>query len=163
MYSYKGLQLVLGLFLAYETRSVKIRQINDSRLVGMAIYNVVVLCMITAPVMLVIGESIYPTPRPLLSAGSTSVCPSGYLFLNGPSPASFSFNFGLFQTNIVMFIQQINVENCLTSLLYWDSNPRPSEHVPPPITTRPGFLPGKLLLFQSELINSLKEKFLQSN
>ena len=73
MYSYKGLQLVLGLFLAYETRSVKIRQINDSRLVGMAIYNVVVLCMITAPVMLVIGESIYPTPWPLLSAGSTSV------------------------------------------------------------------------------------------
>ena len=56
MYGYKGLQLVLGLFLAYETRSVKIRQINDSRLVGMAIYNVVVLCMITAPVMLVIGK-----------------------------------------------------------------------------------------------------------
>ncbi len=59
MYGYKGLQLVLGLFLAYETRSVKIRQINDSRLVGMAIYNVVVLCMITAPVMLVIGKIIF--------------------------------------------------------------------------------------------------------
>ena len=57
MYAYKGLQLILGLFLAYETRSVKVKQINDSRLVGMAIYNVVVLCMITAPVMLVIGES----------------------------------------------------------------------------------------------------------
>jgi len=56
MYGYKGLQLILGLFLAYETRSVKIRQINDSRLVGMAIYNVVVLCMITAPVTLVIGK-----------------------------------------------------------------------------------------------------------
>ena len=59
MYGYKGLQLVLGLFLAYETRSVKIRQINDSRLVGMAIYNVVVLCMITAPVMLVIGKIVF--------------------------------------------------------------------------------------------------------
>ena len=57
MYAYKGLQLILGLFLAYETRSVKVKQINDSRLVGMAIYNVVVLCMITAPVMLVIGKS----------------------------------------------------------------------------------------------------------
>jgi len=33
-----------------------VRQINDSRLVGMAIYNVVVLCMITAPVMLVVGK-----------------------------------------------------------------------------------------------------------
>ncbi len=56
MYAYKGLQLVLGLFLAYETRSVKLKQINDTRLVGMAIYNVVILCMITAPVMLVIGK-----------------------------------------------------------------------------------------------------------
>ena len=56
IYAYKGLQLILGLFLAYETRSYKFKQINDSRLVGMSIYNVVVLCMITAPVMLVIGE-----------------------------------------------------------------------------------------------------------
>ena len=56
MYAYKGLQLVLGLFLAYETRSVKLKQINDSRLVGMAIYNVAILCMITAPVILVIGK-----------------------------------------------------------------------------------------------------------
>lgn len=56
MYAYKGLQLVLGLFLSYETRSFKLKQINDSRFVGMAIYNVVILCMITAPVMLVIGN-----------------------------------------------------------------------------------------------------------
>ena len=55
LYAYKGLQLVLGLFLAYETRSQKVQQINDSRLVGMATYNVVILCLITAPVMLVIG------------------------------------------------------------------------------------------------------------
>ncbi|XP_013144269.1 PREDICTED: gamma-aminobutyric acid type B receptor subunit 1 [Papilio polytes] len=56
MYGYKGLVLVFGLFLAYETRSVKIRQINDSRYVGMSIYNVVVLCLITAPVTLVIAS-----------------------------------------------------------------------------------------------------------
>lgn len=56
MYAYKGLQLILGLFLAYETRSMKVKQINDSKLVGLSIYNVVVLCMITAPVMLVIGK-----------------------------------------------------------------------------------------------------------
>lgn len=54
MYGYKGLVLVFGLFLAYETRSVKVRQINDSRYVGMSIYNVVVLCLITAPITLVI-------------------------------------------------------------------------------------------------------------
>ncbi|GBP61571.1 Gamma-aminobutyric acid type B receptor subunit 1 [Eumeta japonica] len=56
MYGYKGLVLVFGLFLAYETRSVKVRQINDSRYVGMSIYNVVVLCLITAPVSLVIAS-----------------------------------------------------------------------------------------------------------
>jgi len=56
VYAYKGLQLILGLFLAYETRSVKVKQINDSRLVGMSIYNVAVLCLITAPVTLVIAD-----------------------------------------------------------------------------------------------------------
>ena len=31
IYAYKGLQLILGLFLTYETRSQKVKQINDSR------------------------------------------------------------------------------------------------------------------------------------
>jgi gamma-aminobutyric acid type B receptor len=45
---------VFGLFLAYETRSIKVKQINDSRYVGMSIYNIAVLCLITAPVAMVI-------------------------------------------------------------------------------------------------------------
>ncbi|XP_058799200.1 gamma-aminobutyric acid type B receptor subunit 1 isoform X2 [Phymastichus coffea] len=56
IYSYKSLVLVFGLFLAYETRSIKVKQINDSRYVGMSIYNVVVLCLITAPVTMVIAS-----------------------------------------------------------------------------------------------------------
>ncbi|KAG8195614.1 hypothetical protein JTE90_017911 [Oedothorax gibbosus] len=56
IYGYKGLLLIFGIFLAYETRSVKIKHLNDSRLVGMSIYNVVVLCLITAPVTLVISS-----------------------------------------------------------------------------------------------------------
>lgn len=48
--------MVFGLFLAYETRSIKVKQINDSRYVGMSIYNVVVLCLITAPVAMVIAS-----------------------------------------------------------------------------------------------------------
>lgn len=56
VYGYKGLVLVFGLFLAYETRSVKVKQINDSRYVGMSIYNVVILCLITAPVTMVIAS-----------------------------------------------------------------------------------------------------------
>lgn len=58
MYAYKGVQLIYGLFLAYETRAVKLKEINDSRLVALAIYNVVILCMITAPVILVIGNQL---------------------------------------------------------------------------------------------------------
>lgn len=42
VFGYKGLVLLFGLFLSYETRSVKMKQLNDSRLVGMSIYNVVV-------------------------------------------------------------------------------------------------------------------------
>jgi len=55
-YSFKGLLLIFGLFLAYETRSLKVRHINDSRLVAMAIYNVAVLCLITTPVTMVISS-----------------------------------------------------------------------------------------------------------
>ena len=34
-----------------------------------------------------------------------------HVLKNGPSPASFSFIFGLFQTNINTILQQINVKN----------------------------------------------------
>jgi gamma-aminobutyric acid type B receptor len=54
--AYKGVILAFGLFLAYETRSIKVKQINDSRYVGMSIYNVVVLCVITTPVTMIIAS-----------------------------------------------------------------------------------------------------------
>lgn len=56
MLGYKGVILAFGLFLAYETRSLKVKQINDSRYVGMSIYNVVVLCVITTPVTMIIAS-----------------------------------------------------------------------------------------------------------
>nr|QCI31489.1 gamma-aminobutyric acid type B receptor subunit [Grandidierella japonica] len=56
LYSFKGLLLIFGLFLSYETRSIKLDKINDSRLVGMSIYNVFVLCVITAPVTLLVSS-----------------------------------------------------------------------------------------------------------
>ena len=42
VFGYKGILLLFGIFLAYETRSVKLKLVNDSRFVGMSIYNVVV-------------------------------------------------------------------------------------------------------------------------
>ena len=46
MFGYKGILLLFGIFLAYETRSVKLKLVNDSRFVGMSIYNVVVSIML---------------------------------------------------------------------------------------------------------------------
>ena len=42
VFGYKGVLLLFGILLAYETRNVKVKQVNDSRFVGMSIYNVVV-------------------------------------------------------------------------------------------------------------------------
>ncbi|KHJ41637.1 hypothetical protein D918_08284 [Trichuris suis] len=54
VFSYKGISLCFGLFLAYESRKIKSKYVNDSRPVCMAIYNVAVLCFITAPVEIII-------------------------------------------------------------------------------------------------------------
>lgn len=51
VFGYKGVLLLFGLLLAYETRSVKIKQVNDSRFVGMSIYNVVVSTCVCASVL----------------------------------------------------------------------------------------------------------------
>ncbi|XP_015269374.1 PREDICTED: gamma-aminobutyric acid type B receptor subunit 1 [Gekko japonicus] len=55
-YGFKGLLLLLGIFLAYETKGVSTEKINDHRAVGMAIYNVAVLCLITAPVTMILNS-----------------------------------------------------------------------------------------------------------
>ena len=38
----KGILLLLGILLAYETRDMKVKNINDLRFVGLSVYNVVV-------------------------------------------------------------------------------------------------------------------------
>ena len=49
-YTFHSLQLVFGLFLAFETRKVSIPALNDSRFIGMSVYNVVLLCAVGVPV-----------------------------------------------------------------------------------------------------------------
>lgn len=43
LYAYKGLLLLFGVYMAWETRHVKIPVLNDSHQIGISIYNVV-LC-----------------------------------------------------------------------------------------------------------------------
>ncbi|ELU13608.1 hypothetical protein CAPTEDRAFT_204049 [Capitella teleta] len=60
-YTYKGLLLLFGVYMAWETRHVKIPALNDSQYIGMNIYNVV-LSSVT-----VVALSTLLTDKPTLS------------------------------------------------------------------------------------------------
>ena len=65
-----------------------------------------------------------------------------FFFKNGPSPASISFIFELFQTNNTIFTTiQCEQMSCPSSIRRRESNPRPLECESPPMTTRPGLPP----------------------
>ncbi|XP_077861922.1 gamma-aminobutyric acid type B receptor subunit 2-like, partial [Saccoglossus kowalevskii] len=51
LYSIKSVLLLFGVFLAWETRKVSIPILNDSRYIGICIYNVVILCGLGAPLV----------------------------------------------------------------------------------------------------------------
>ncbi|KAJ8044811.1 Gamma-aminobutyric acid type B receptor subunit 2 [Holothuria leucospilota] len=54
LYGYKALLLIFGVFLAWETRKVNIPALNDSKLIGLCVYNVVLLSAISVGVKLVL-------------------------------------------------------------------------------------------------------------
>ncbi|XP_072030704.1 gamma-aminobutyric acid type B receptor subunit 1-like [Amphiura filiformis] len=54
LYSYKGLLLLFGTFLAWETRKVTFAALNDSKLIGICVYNTIVLCIIGVSVRFII-------------------------------------------------------------------------------------------------------------
>ena len=57
LYGYKGILLLFGVFLAWETRNVTIPALNDSKYIGMSVYNVVILSSIGATVSMVLKNS----------------------------------------------------------------------------------------------------------
>lgn len=56
IYLYKGLLMVIGCFLAWETRHVSIPALNDSKYIGMSVYNVVIMCVIGAAISFVLAD-----------------------------------------------------------------------------------------------------------
>ncbi|CAH0406806.1 unnamed protein product [Chilo suppressalis] len=54
LYAYKGLLLLVGVYMAWETRHVKISALNDSKYIGISVYSVV----ITSTSVVVIGTII---------------------------------------------------------------------------------------------------------
>ncbi|XP_041354156.1 gamma-aminobutyric acid type B receptor subunit 1-like [Gigantopelta aegis] len=52
LFGIQGILMLLGSFLAYETRKVSVPGLNDSKMIGVAIYNVVVLSVLGVTVSL---------------------------------------------------------------------------------------------------------------
>ena len=59
VFTYQELLLLFGIFLAWETLNVTLPALNDSRYIGMSVYNVFVLSTIGAVVSLTLEGSAY--------------------------------------------------------------------------------------------------------
>ena len=57
LYAYKGLLLLFGVFLAWETRHVNIPALNDAHYIGMSVYNVFIIGVIGVPIAMVIQQA----------------------------------------------------------------------------------------------------------
>lgn len=57
LYSIKGILIVIGIYLSYETRASKIEMINDAHLVRMCTYNIFIVCLISASLTLIIERN----------------------------------------------------------------------------------------------------------
>ena len=72
-----------------------------------------------------------------------------YFFKKLAIPGLFFVYFRLFKQTLLQFFTTNKCEKCPSSKWCWDSNPRPSGHESPTITTRPGLQPKLALKFSS--------------
>ncbi|VIO96229.1 Uncharacterized protein BM_BM7432 [Brugia malayi] len=54
----KGLLMLLGCFLAWETRRVNVPALNDSKYIGMSVYSVVVTCLLGLPLVYILKDRV---------------------------------------------------------------------------------------------------------
>ena len=57
LFIYKGLILLVGVFLAVEIRKVKIVSLNESRFIGMSVYGAVIVSIALTPIGFLLEES----------------------------------------------------------------------------------------------------------
>ena len=50
LFVYKGITLLMGVFLAFEIRKVKIVSLNESRFIGMSVYGTVIVSVALTPI-----------------------------------------------------------------------------------------------------------------
>ncbi|XP_033114460.1 gamma-aminobutyric acid type B receptor subunit 2-like [Anneissia japonica] len=56
LYVYKGLIMLYGAKLAWETRNVSMQELNDSKYIGLSIYNVAIIASIAVPLTYVLED-----------------------------------------------------------------------------------------------------------
>ena len=84
-----------------------------------------------------------------------TVCWVFAIFLNGPTPASFLFIFGLFKQTNIFIANQFEKNSWPSSIWRRDLNPRPLEDESPPITTRPGLFNNRIIIFLLKWLKTL--------
>uniref|UniRef100_A0A8R1TKA2 Gamma-aminobutyric acid type B receptor subunit 2 n=3 Tax=Onchocerca TaxID=6281 RepID=A0A8R1TKA2_ONCVO len=55
---FKGLLMMLGCFLAWETRRVNVPALNDSKYIGMSVYSVFVTCILGLPLVYILKDQV---------------------------------------------------------------------------------------------------------
>lgn len=58
LYAYKGLLLIVGVYMAWETRHVKIPALNDSQYIGVSVYSVVITSAIVVVLANLIADQV---------------------------------------------------------------------------------------------------------
>ena len=69
---FTGLLLLFGAYLAWETRKVHISALNDSKLIGLSVYNVIIPCILVIPILGVVFDQ--PTIQFALTSFLTLFC-----------------------------------------------------------------------------------------
>ena len=76
LFIYKGILLMVGIFLAFETRKVKIRHLNDSKFIGMSVYGIVILSVALASTGILLEKNVvvfYAVIGIMVMLGNTSL------------------------------------------------------------------------------------------
>ncbi|XP_024084767.1 uncharacterized protein LOC112127682 [Cimex lectularius] len=78
LYIYKGLLLVVGVYMAWETRHVKIPALNDSQYIGLSVYSVVITSVLVVVLANLISERVtlafLTITIPILVSTTGSLC-----------------------------------------------------------------------------------------
>lgn len=75
LYIYKGLLLIVGVYMAWETRNVKIPALNDSQYIGVSVYSVVITSAIIVVLANFLAEKVtlaFVTITALILASTTA-------------------------------------------------------------------------------------------